>query len=200
MRRRLSLVIGGALLLAAPAAWSATASFNVEASCAANCVGAGFEPDELIQGTIVLSTNGFAPSGSVARADVVSFGILIGEGTTGIFHGDSPAWNFSAAWGADTKTLQDVAFIASGANGLRTAGLLFSTSPGGSALSQSGICSDVLCSDPSFQGTPATLSAVTFSPRDVAPIPLPATAPLAAAGVLALAAMARLARRSRRPA
>ncbi len=191
MRRRLSFVSAvAALLLAAPAAWSATASFNIGSSCAAGCAAAGFDPGELIGGILVLSSDGFAPSGAVGRADVVNFGILIGEGPTGIFKPESPAWNFSATWGADTGTLEDVAFIASGADGLRTNGLLFSTYPGGSALSASGVCTDMLCTDPGFVGTPATLSTVRFTPRGTTPVPLPATAPLLA-GALAAAWLAR---------
>ncbi|MFO1142918.1 MAG: hypothetical protein U1E59_11075 [Amaricoccus sp.] len=198
MRRRFSLLLAGlALLPGAPAAWSATAAFNIGGTCAANCAQAGFDPDDLIGGVLVLSTDNFAPSGAVVRADVVSFGILIGEGPTGIFKPEAPAWNFAATWGADTQSIENVSFVASGADGLRTDGLLFSTGSGGNQLTLRGLCADVLCSAPFFNGPAATLSPIRYTPREVAPIPLPATAPLAVAGALALAALGR---RRRHPA
>ena len=195
--RRLSLVMAGAtLLLAAPAAWSATSSFNIGATCTANCAAAGLDSSDLVNGTIVLSTDGFAPGASIGRAALQSFGILFGE--RAILEPDSPAWDFSAIWGIDRNAIAGVSFTASGAIGIGAAGPLFSTGVGGNLLSLSGFCGDALCTGPAFSGTPATLSPVRFTPRDLAPIPLPATGPLAAAGALALAGAAWL--RRRRPA
>jgi hypothetical protein len=191
---------GAALLLAAPAAWSATSSFNIGATCTANCAAAGLDSGDLINGTIVLSTDGFAPGGSIGRAAVQSFGILLGETGTAILEPDSPAWNFAAIWGIDRNAIAGVSFTASGANGIGAAGPLFSTGVGGDLLSLTGFCGDVLCTGPAFSGTPATLSPVRFTPRDAAPVPLPATGPLAVAGGLALAGAALLRRRRPRAA
>lgn len=192
--RRLSLVMAGAaLLLAAPAAWSATSSFHISAECTANCGAAGLGSSGLVNGTIVLSTDGFAPGASIGRAALQSFGILFGE--TAILEPDSPAWDFSAIWGIDRNAIAGVSFTASGADGIGAGGPLFSTGVGGNLLSLNGFCGNVLCTAPAFSGTPATLSPVSFVPRDVAPIPLPPTGPLAAAGALALAAAAGLRRR-----
>jgi hypothetical protein len=195
--RRLSLVMGALLLTAAPAAWGATSSFNIGATCTANCAAAGLDAGDLITGAITLSTDGFAPGGSVARAAVQNFAVLFGTTETSILEAESQAWNFSAIWGIDRNAIAGVSFTASGPTGIGAAGPLFTTGVGGNLVSLTGTCGDALCTPPGFDGTAATLSPVRFTPRDVAPVPLPPTGLLAAAAALALAAVAWL-RRDRR--
>src|SRR4029079_9373550 len=109
MRRRLSLVMAGALLvLAAPAAWSSTSSFNIAATCTANCAAAGLSSGDPVHGSMILSTNGFAPGASLGRAAVQSFAILFGVTGTNIFEPESSAWNFSAIWGIDRNAIAGV--------------------------------------------------------------------------------------------
>jgi hypothetical protein len=195
-RRSFGVIFGGALILATPAAWGATATFDVGAVCETDCGAAGLGPNDLVTGSIEVSTDGFAPSGPVARADLVGFEIFLGGSSSDIFKPLSPAYDFAATWGADARTLQSVSFVASGAVGLGAAGPFLSTSRGGNALSIWGVCGDALCTTPSFaEGPPASLTPVRFTPVSAAPVPLPATAPLIAAGALALAAAAGLRRR-----
>ena len=194
-RRSFGVILGGALALATPAAWGATTTFDVGAVCETDCGAAGLGPNDLLTGSIEVSTDGFAPSGAVTRADLVGFEIFLGGSSNTIFQRLSPAYDFAATWGADANTLANVSFVASGAVGLGAAGPFLSTSPAGNALSIWGVCGDALCTTPSFaEGPPATLTPVRFTPV-AAPVPLPATAPLVAAGALALAAAAGLRRR-----
>jgi hypothetical protein len=81
---------------------------------------------------------------------------------------------------------------------LAAAGPFLSFAAGGNLASLVGNCDDVECATASFRGTPATLYTFTFKPATAAPVPLPPTGLLAAAGALALAASAWL-RRERRP-
>ena len=92
MLRRLSLVMAGAVLLfAAPAAWSATSSFNIAATCTANCAAAGLSSGDPVNGSMILSTDGFAPGASLGRAADQSFAILFGVTGTNILEPESRA-------------------------------------------------------------------------------------------------------------
>lgn len=188
MRRRLSQVIAGsALLLAAPAAWGATAAFSVGATCEANCAAVGIDFGDPVLGRIEISTDAFAPNGAVSRADLTGFGINFGSSSAGVFKAGAEGYAFSATWGADTSTLNDVSFTAAA-----TSMAFFSAVAGVNLISLQGSCGDLDCTAPSIRGASATLGPVTFKPASVAPVPLPAAASLAAAGALALAALARL--------
>ena len=200
MRWRFSvLAAGGALLLAVPGAWGATATFNVGASCMSSCSGAGMSQGDLVIGQLEISTDGFAPSGAITRADLVSFGIAFGSTGQGVFRGESPGYAFNATWGSGPDAIDAVSFTASGAGGLTSFGPFLSFGPQANVATTRGACNDVNCASTDIIGAPAVLGPARFTPRDVAPIPLPATAPLAAMGALALAAMARLRGSIRRP-
>ncbi len=196
-RRHFRFILGGALLvLAAPAGWGATTTIPFSAACLVDCAAAGMATDSVVSGTFEVSTDLFEPSAPVALVD---FGVAFGGTSIAITKSDAAGYGFTATWGADTTSIENVSFVASGAAGLALPGPFLSIGGGTNLASISGICDDFRCAGTSFSGTPgaARLSAVEYDAA-VAPVPLPPTGLLAAAGSLVLAAAAWLQRERRR--